>query len=425
MSGMIEYISIFNSIFEILSIILISEGIAGDKTARMVILKKVAFVLVMTCVVLVNIFQLNRIFLMSIYLIIFVMIKIGYKIKVVDAFLYAVFSILFVSIVELVVYMPLYGISLLLLNGMDITFFVTIFTFGICFFVKRKGLFLEGKKIFYQWRGTIYVIYAGIIILLFVAINTMRFKGGIGFSELISIIIVMAVFLISMYKIGNYRMEIDLHKRYTEKYADVISEIRARQHKFMNQLDSIYRLSEVYDSHDEFLEKQKKGINNLKDYILPNKILILDCPMVIAHIYSKMCEAEKKGIELNTDFSCGLQGTTVPDVYLIEIIGNLLDNAMDEVELREKKEKILFYITPKGKGICISVLNEHERIRYDSYKDFFKQGFSTKGKNRGVGLPYVKKIVEKYDGNIEIGNVDISGTNYFYIKVFLSVKEQE
>lgn len=425
MSGMIECISIFNSIFEIWSIILISEGIAGDKTTRVAILKKVAFALVMLCIVIINIFQLNPLLAMSIYLIVFAMTKIGYNIKIVDAFLYTVFSILFVSILELVVYAPFYGISLFLLNGTDITSLVVMVTFLICYSLKRKGLLLEGKKLFYQWKGTLYAIYAGIVCLLFVAINTMRFKGGIGFSELTSMIIVMAVFLISMYKIGNYRMEVDLHIKYTEEYADVISEIRARQHKFMNQLDSIYMLSEVYKSHDELIEKQKKEINNLKEYILPNKILILECPIVIAHIYSKMCEAEKKGIELKIDFSCSLQGTAVPDVYLIEIIGNLLDNAMDEVESRKKKEKILFSITPKGKGICISVLNEHEKIRYDSYKDFFKQGFSTKGKNRGVGLPYVKKIVEKYDGNIEIGNVEISGTNYFYIKVFLDLKEQE
>ena len=404
---------------------MISEGIAGDKTARMAILKKVAFVLVMTCVVLVNIFQLNRIFLMSIYLIIFVMIKIGYKIKVVDAFLYAVFSILFVSIIELSVYTVFFGLSLLVLKGADVTSLVVLITFIISFLVKRKGLLLEGKKLFYQWKGNTYLIYASIILLLLLAINSIRFKGTLDFSEVVSLIAVMAIFLITVYKIGNYRMEIDLHKKYTEKYSEVISEIRARQHKFMNQLDSIYRLSEVYDSHDELVEKQKKGINNLKDYILPNKILILDCPMVIAHIYSKMCEAEKKGIELNTDFSCSLQGSIVPDVFLIEIIGNLLDNAMDEVELREKKEKILFSITPTEKGICISVSNEHDKIKYESYKDFFKQGFSTKGKNRGVGLPYVKKIIEKYDGNIEIGNIDIEGTNYFYIKVFLGVKEQE
>ena len=391
----------------------------------MAILKKVAFVLVMTCVVLVNIFQLNRIFLMSIYLIIFVMIKIGYKIKVVDAFLYAVFSILFVSIIELSVYTVFFGLSLLVLKGADVTSLVVLITFIISFLVKRKGLLLEGKKLFYQWKGNTYLIYASIILLLLLAINSIRFKGTLDFSEVVSLIAVMAIFLITVYKIGNYRMEIDLHKKYTEKYSEVISEIRARQHKFMNQLDSIYRLSEVYDSHDELVEKQKKGINNLKDYILPNKILILDCPMVIAHIYSKMCEAEKKGIELNTDFSCSLQGSIVPDVFLIEIIGNLLDNAMDEVELREKKEKILFSITPTEKGICISVSNEHDKIKYESYKDFFKQGFSTKGKNRGVGLPYVKKIIEKYDGNIEIGNIDIEGTNYFYIKVFLGVKEQE
>lgn len=152
---------------------------------------------------------------------------------------------------------------------------------------------------------------------------------------------------------------------------------------------------------------------------MPNKVLVLDRPMVITHVYSKMCEAGEKGITLNTDFSCSLHEIKIPDIMLIEIIGNLLDNALDEVEQRKQNEKIFFKIYQEGPWSVIEVCNEHPLIPHAEYKSFFEQGYSTKGVGRGTGLSYIKKIVNKYAGKLEVGNRKISNVNCFSIKVFV------
>ena len=64
---------------------------------------------------------------------------------------------------------------------------------------------------------------------------------------------------------------------------------------------------------------------------MPAKILILESPLVVAHVYQKMYEAREAGIDMELDLRCGLQDLKIPEIYLIEVLGNLLGNAMDEI----------------------------------------------------------------------------------------------
>ncbi len=113
----------------------------------------------------------------------------------------------------------------------------------------------------------------------------------------------------------------------------------------MNQINAIYVLFELYDNYEDLVAKQKEEIENLKQYIMPDTMMVLGRPLVIAHIYKKMCEAENMGIVMKTQFSCSLKDINIPDIYLIEIIGNLIDNAMEETISRKLNENIFVSIS--------------------------------------------------------------------------------
>ncbi len=151
---------------------------------------------------------------------------------------------------------------------------------------------------------------------------------------------------------------------------------------------------------------------------MPDTMMVLGRPLVIAHIYKKMCEAENMGIVMKTQFSCSLKDINIPDIYLIEIIGNLIDNAMEETISRKLNENIFVSISTDIEEVCIHIYNEHSRIPYSVYNKFFEQGFSTKGDRRGAGLPYVKRIVNRYGGRIEIGNTEFNGKNCFSVFIY-------
>lgn len=423
MADVISYIAVINTFFEMMCIIAVSESIF-DKKIESKLLVRVGILWILLCAILVNLFNVHRFLLMfDCFFIMMYMIKLGYHIKVMDALLYTVFSIVVAGALELIIYIPLYSISLVFFDGKDVSLLVVILAFSICYIMKQKSLLFEWKKLIYKWKGSLYFGFLFLIIIVIYAMNSMKFTNGFLLSEGIYILTLAFVIIGSMYKISIYNMELDLNKKYSEKYSEVIHDIKARQHKFMNQLNSIYMLTELYGTYDELVYHQKKEIENLGRYMMPNKILILERPLLIAHIYNKLCEAEEKNIHMQIEISCSMCGINVPDIYLIEIMGNLLDNALDEVSNRNLDESIYFSIFPVKDAICISVSNEHAKIPYHIYKQFFVQGFSSKGDKRGLGLPYVKNIVDRYGGSIEIGNVERFGKNLFCIKVFLKKYE--
>ncbi len=50
-------------------------------------------------------------------------------------------------------------------------------------------------------------------------------------------------------------------------------------------------------------------------------------------------------------------------------------------------------------------------------KNFFREAIPTKGKDRGLGLYHLKKLMAKYNGEIEIRNKMIDEKPYFSIAV--------
>ena len=271
-------------------------------------------------------------------------------------------------------------------------------------------------------RSNKYIVLFVISIAFGVIVNMINFDEGMTFGEGLYLFLLVCIFLIMIYKISKEQIELEVRREYEKRYDEVISEIRARQHKFTNQLNSIYSLHKLYDNYDELVEHQMIEMERLNQYAMPNKILILERPLVITHIYNKLCEAKEKNIDVTIEFSCSLNDISVPDILFVEIIGNLLDNAIEEVEKSVKREKVLFSISEKQDEICISVSNEHIKIPYEEYRKFFNEGYSTKGESRGIGLPYVKRIVENYSGRIDMGNVELDGSNYFTIRLYLKRK---
>ncbi len=368
----------------------------------------------------INFYDGNRLFQIIYYAGLFCIFKIRYGMNIIDTITYTILAFLVDGALELLLCVPYNIIYYFLPIEGDFSIFIIITVFGICCLVNKKKIFVINRKWLDSYKEKINVQFLIILFALLLAfiIGLIKFGNGLSWGEGVYLPIALFMFLVFIYKISAYQMEIDYHKRYANKYGEVITELRERQHKFINQLDSIYALCKVYDNYDELVRHQTEELDSLRKYLMPGKLLILERPLVVAHIYTKLCEAEEKQIDIHTDFSCSLEPMDVPDIFLIEIFGNLLDNAIDEVTARKKQEKIRIAITDDGEEICFSIANEHDKIPYDKYSRFFQEGYSEKGNNRGVGLPYVKKIVDKFHGRIEVGNIIYRLENYFIVRVY-------
>lgn len=421
---LLDGIAILNSFLEVCALLKAAECFLGKRTKRCPFLQWLLILIILTIHIYVDFFQGNRIFLLFHHICIAFILYIQYELEIPDIVIYTAFCFLGVGLSELIFYIPFNILYSFLEVDIDFSLFIVLLTYFTFYFIEKKGISIHWKRYIEHYLKKINPFVLGIMMFFVLAflINRLNFREGMELEEGVYFTAAILIFVVLMHKLSKERLEMELHREYTKTYEDLVSEIRSRQHKFMNQMDSIYALYTVYYTYEELVAKQKEELEHLKQYMIPNGLLILDRPLVISHIYHKLCEAEENQINVQTKFSCSIASLQIPDIFLIELLGNLIDNAMEEVLIRGLGEKILLSITNEVGNICFCVGNEHDKISHADYQKFFLDGYSTKGQKRGLGLPYVKRIVHKFHGEINVGNEKYQGKNYVMFYLYFDYK---
>jgi len=125
------------------------------------------------------------------------------------------------------------------------------------------------------------------------------------------------------------------------------------------------------------------------------------CALVIG----KMLHAAERGIGLKLagDSCCIEQDLLLPVDDMVTIIGNLLENAIEELcGLQSEVREIKFGLYCRPDCNLLVCEDTGGGIRSELMDQIFEKGFSTKGGYRGTGLYVVKSLVRRYHGKIEV-----------------------
>lgn len=142
---------------------------------------------------------------------------------------------------------------------------------------------------------------------------------------------------------------------------------------------------------------------------------------MVALLYQKINEAIENGIQVMTEFSCSMLHRNVSDVIWVQILGTLLDNAIEALADYEGNKKLWITIRESKEDsnkVKICIVNTYYKQKQKDLEQFFKLGYSTKGENRGVGLYDVKMLVHKHHGELVFEN--ITGMKMIVLKFVLS-----
>ena len=118
----------------------------------------------------------------------------------------------------------------------------------------------------------------------------------------------------------------------------------------------------------------------------------------------------KEGVTVSYRINIGDMECSVPTYKIVELLGNLIKNAVEAVKEREDGSIHVMMLEEKDR-IRIEVSNESEVVDYQRIQEFFRKGYSEKGKNRGYGLYNVKKICGDYGIGITCENREENGRN--------------
>ena len=135
---------------------------------------------------------------------------------------------------------------------------------------------------------------------------------------------------------------------------------------------------------------------------------------IAAIIIGKMVEANSSGIslELQADSFCKELTVGISFDCYVTVLGNLLQNAIDELrESRVKVKEISLGLFIDADYSILTVTDTGRGLPPDIRQHLFEKGVSTKGSDHGTGLFLVKEAVDRYHGTIEVDTEQDEGTS--------------
>ena len=189
--------------------------------------------------------------------------------------------------------------------------------------------------------------------------------------------------------------------------------MRANNHDFTNKLHVILGLLQIgeYKKAQNYIE----NISIIQRETVSSVMHAIDNPSFAALLIGKIaraCECNVRFIlDENTHFNSN--DIYVPSEALVTITGNLIDNALDAMNVpssnnQSQKELRFAVMTTPGK-MLITVKDTGCGISEEDGKHIFDNGFSTKGSGRGVGLYHTRQLVESLGGTISFESQEGKG----------------
>lgn len=194
------------------------------------------------------------------------------------------------------------------------------------------------------------------------------------------------------------QLELEYILKYNEELESLYKETRKFRHDYIN---TILTLSEYIDEGNmedlkkyfdnnilhtgDFLNSSNKKIGQLQN---------IKVREIKGLIVTKLMRAQQIGLTTNIEVIDELDHINLNKVDLARVLGIVLDNAI-EASIETERKMISFAMIKNKESVSIIVTNSCKSNIPPLHK-LIKEGHSTKGENRGLGLSNMKEIISKH-----------------------------
>lgn len=236
-----------------------------------------------------------------------------------------------------------------------------------------------------------------------------------GTDNLMAILLVMA--LLSAFLVFYVRYLLNIERKtllmeasekeykkmaeYMGEIENLYNDLRAQRHDYVNHVETI---KGFIDNND--VEKAGKYAGDLMNAeALEGKRLSISNSLLNSIISYKKRKAEDMGIEFNFDVKMPAN-LEIEDIDMTIMLSNALDNAIEACERIDDKRYIDIYMNYALGKVKMNIKNS-----FDGKLVRKGEKLATRKKDKeshGLGLDNIRKVVDKYDGIMEIkqeGNV--------------------
>ena len=217
------------------------------------------------------------------------------------------------------------------------------------------------------------------------------------------------------------QLELEMQNLYGKAYDELLQSVRIRQHDFKNQLGALYSMHVVAGSLDELILMQKEyGANLVQNCKFDSILTGCENSILAGYLYSRCIECEKKGLDVIYDVHVRGCECDFAMYEIIEVLGILIDNACESVLQQEAGNKcIKFVCNEDNTQVVLSVSNPSRYMTGIEIEKMFSHGYSTKGKNRGIGLARALELVKQKGSEIKVTNFICEECNWIDFSVIV------
>lgn len=321
-------------------------------------------------------------------------IGIDYAYMLFVAISFTIFSIIYAYIAKF--FIEQLSVSDLSLNKIYLTlvnlFLLTIL--GLIYF------YLPNRDVSFGDAKFISIIYAVVIITTAILIITISFS------------------IIRQIQYKRNMQEIENYYKYTLQIEKINHEMRKFRHDYVNILSTLSDFIREEDMeglrdyfHSEILPMQDSMQMNA---IKINGIENLHVREIKGLLTTKILQAQEKNIRISIEVPESIEKIDMPIINLSRVIGILLDNAIEASEKINEEPLIrIAFIKNEDTSVTFIVMNKCEPDM-PKVHTLFQENFSTKGKNRGLGLSTLKELTDSTTNILLDTTID---NNYFIQKV--------
>lgn len=209
----------------------------------------------------------------------------------------------------------------------------------------------------------------------------------------------------------------DLLRKYCDEVETMYKKMRGWRHDYHNHIQALQASMALgrYDEVTSYLKQLNDDLTTVDTTVKTGRV------MVDAILNGKMNIAAQNNIPVNAKARIP-EGTPVSDVDLCVIIGNLLDNAVEENKRLPQEDRFIrIYIGRKNTQFYLAFTNAagEKRERKGSLYA------SSKGEEHGFGLSRVAFVVKKYGGLFSADSEDGGFTAEILIPLNIAMPEPE
>lgn len=361
------------------------------------------------------------------------LIQFNYKTIIKDKILLSIYIYLIMLVADLFIALILNNIDK---NKIEIYFLFKYLTLpsiilGLILFI----MIIKSLKLFKNMKFRIYIPNNFFIMLLIVPFMSIclllvLLKILLNYKKefLITIFVLFALNIL-IFLTYNYIIETIIEKEeknmleqkylsYTEQF-ELIKEnfetLKLLKHDMRKYISYINKL--ILDGNYKETLSYINELNNIDIFKNNTNIIKTDNICIDTILNLKLSEAIENNINVETDINIPYD-INISSVDMVCLLGNLIDNCIEaNLKLNKKERYIFLKLKYYNETLLINLINRYDNIIVDDNGCILTSKHN-RNEKYGLGLKIVEKIIEKYNGVLEINN----DNNTFDLNIIMSLK---